>query len=764
MGARAIPTQLNTQTPAAVSQSAVSERPAKERPIIRGDNNWIRPAPGGSRAIITQDLNSGVTPADMVTALLGPGVAVSNVTYSGANAAAGTFSGAAGIVGFDGGIILGSGAIAFVPGPNTQDDVSGVNSGIGDADLDGLIPGYTSFDACTLEFDFQCTGTQVIQFRYVFSSEEYNEWVDSPFNDVFGFFLNGVNIALVPGSPGTPVSINNVNCSNPYNPPVGSYCNLFINNDCNDIPPGAFPCPGVADIQMDGMTIILTATGVLSPGLNHIKLAVADAGDQVLDSNVFIQGQSFACGEPTGACCDTVANTCVSNVLRTNCQGPGMVWTVGLACNQLDPPCTEVIHPPGTDCVNPIQINSLPFSDTNTTGDKGNDYTNTCLSEYDNGLDIVYELTISATQCVDISVTGATASDNWIGVALDSACPPGAACLAQGTSQGNVATITGLTLAAGHYYIMIDRWPLASESLSFTLNVTTCGGAPTGACCNSGTQVCVSGVLEANCLGVDDTWTEGVACGDLNPPCAAEVDVDGKDCEFPIVVPAIPFDDVNSTAVMQEDYSSTCLGAYDDGDDIIYKLVLTSARCVNVVVAGATPDDHSIGVVLDDVCPPGLSCLAHVSTDGTVAALSDLALSAGTYYLMIDRRPDDLVGATLNFRLTISECPAASGACCLPDGGCAQLVETDCANANGLTWTVDSPCSPNPCVAGWGDMNCDGFVTVGDIRGFVLALTDPVAYAMEYPKCDIQRADVNQDGFVTVGDISAFVTLLVGAN
>ncbi|MDX2198132.1 MAG: hypothetical protein SF069_04075 [Phycisphaerae bacterium] len=61
-----------------------------------------------------------------------------------------------------------------------------------------------------------------------------------------------------------------------------------------------------------------------------------------------------------------------------------------------------------------------------------------------------------------------------------------------------------------------------------------------------------------------------------------------------------------------------------------------------------------------------------------------------------------------------------------------------------------------------GDMNCDGFVTVGDIGGFVLALTNPTQYAIDFPTCDIFNADVNQDGFVTVGDIGTFVALLTG--
>lgn len=695
--------------------------PARPR-VVAGDNNWIPAANRGALAINTQDLNSGVTPADLVTALLGPGVAVSNVTFTGANVAAGTFTGGASMVGFDSGIMLSSGNIAFVPGPNTQDDVSGVNAGIGDPDLDGLIPGYTTFDAALLEFDFECTGTQIIQFQYVFTSEEYNEWVNSPFNDVFGFFLNGANIALVPGSAGTPVSINNVNCGNPYNPPLGSFCNLFVNNDCNDIPPGTFPCTGARDTQMDGAIVTLTASGVLSPGVNHIKLAIADAGDQVLDSNVFIQGQSFTCGEPTGACCDTAALTCSSHVTQTACSGPNQQWTVGLDCNQLDPPCTSAPDPAGTDCANPIAINALPFSDTNTTSDKGNQYTSTCLGDYDNGNDILYELTVTNTQCVDITVTGATPDDNWIGVAVDSACPPNNACVAQGTTQGNVATITSLTLTPGTYYLMIDRWPLARASLDFTLSITDCGGAPTGACCNAANQVCTDNVLQANCLGPNDAWSAGVACGDLVPPCVPEVDPIGQDCEFPIVVSTIPFEEVNTTADKKEDYSSSCLGVYDDGDDVVYAITLAEAHCLDVTVAGASAIDHSIGIVLDDACPPGPACLAQATTPGTVATLDNLQLAAGTYYLMIDRQPDDGF-AILDYRLTIADCPEASGACCLPGGQCAQITETDCLNAGGLNWTIDLLCSPNPCTPG--DFDGDGDVDLADHAIFAACLFGP---------------------------------------
>ncbi|MGE3182570.1 MAG: hypothetical protein AB7N71_13140, partial [Phycisphaerae bacterium] len=59
-----------------------------------------------------------------------------------------------------------------------------------------------------------------------------------------------------------------------------------------------------------------------------------------------------------------------------------------------------------------------------------------------------------------------------------------------------------------------------------------------------------------------------------------------------------------------------------------------------------------------------------------------------------------------------------------------------------------------------GDLNCDGIVTVSDIGGFVLALTNPAEYAVQFPSCDIENADVNNDNVVSVSDIGPFVALL----
>ena len=59
-----------------------------------------------------------------------------------------------------------------------------------------------------------------------------------------------------------------------------------------------------------------------------------------------------------------------------------------------------------------------------------------------------------------------------------------------------------------------------------------------------------------------------------------------------------------------------------------------------------------------------------------------------------------------------------------------------------------------------GDLNCDGSVDFGDINPFVLALSDPAAYAAQFPDCNIMNGDCNGNGRVEFGDITPFVALL----
>jgi gliding motility-associated-like protein len=237
----------------------------------------------------------GITPIDMVENIVGEGIIYDNVTFTGANGSRGVFNnGQTTNLGIASGIFLTSGAGYVIPGPNTSCSAGANNGTPGDPTLNTITTS-TTYDAAVLQFDF-IPESDTLRFKYVFGSEEYNEWVGSSFNDVFGFFVSGPNpmggqysnknIAIIPGTTNTSVKINSVN--NGY-------------SNCGVVPTG--PCMNCAyyddntgglTLEYDGFTVVLIAWIVVVPCQEyHIKIAIADAGDGIYDSGVFIQENSF---------------------------------------------------------------------------------------------------------------------------------------------------------------------------------------------------------------------------------------------------------------------------------------------------------------------------------------------------------------------------------------------------------------------------------------------------------------------------------------
>jgi hypothetical protein len=242
-----------------------------------------------------QIIDSSLTPFQLAESLVGTGLSVSNVTFTGGAASTASFNfDDPTVVGFGQGILLSSGSAADVVGPNMADDTSTDFALPGDADLDAL-SGFTTFDAAVLEFDFIPTANQVV-FYYAFASDEYPEWVTTPFNDVFAFYVNGTNYAEVrqiagdPSAPFVPVTVNNINNGNPLYPDaIPMRPDLFRAN---------YYGSSAIDLELDGITSVLTFQAPVNPGVvNHMKLAIADASDGILDSAVFIQAGSLVSNE-----------------------------------------------------------------------------------------------------------------------------------------------------------------------------------------------------------------------------------------------------------------------------------------------------------------------------------------------------------------------------------------------------------------------------------------------------------------------------------
>lgn len=235
----------------------------------------------------SQALALAITPTNdgeaLANALIGSGISITpgSINYIGADGQAGFFTGGTASnvrLGIEEGILLTTGSALNAEGPNSSGALGSILGTPGDSDLDELVEDPT-FDANVLEFEFVSTGGNLF-FDYVFGSEEYNEYVNEGFNDVFAFLVDGVNLATIGGEP---VSIDTVNCGNSTDP-TGSNCDQYNDND-------SFP---FLDLEYDGFTNVFTASILgLSPGAHTIKLAIADSGDQRLDSGVFLKANSF---------------------------------------------------------------------------------------------------------------------------------------------------------------------------------------------------------------------------------------------------------------------------------------------------------------------------------------------------------------------------------------------------------------------------------------------------------------------------------------
>ncbi|MBI4647392.1 MAG: choice-of-anchor L domain-containing protein, partial [Bacteroidia bacterium] len=235
------------------------------------------------------------TPEEIVENVLVTGcLDAFNVSYCGDNTAIGYFTSGS-IVGFENGVIMGSGPVNAISGadegdylaapcttePGIYNDMSSISASNG---------GSTSiYDMNVLEFDFIPSSDTTI-FKFVFASEEYDSYECTAYNDVFAFFVSGpgingpysdsaINVALIPGT-AIPITVSTIN----NDPTCCNGCNTYY----TDVVPSE-------QLWVQGKTTPLNAvmSGLIPCETYHIKLVVCDAGDGVLNTFVFLEGNSF---------------------------------------------------------------------------------------------------------------------------------------------------------------------------------------------------------------------------------------------------------------------------------------------------------------------------------------------------------------------------------------------------------------------------------------------------------------------------------------
>ena len=221
---------------------------------------------------------------------------------------------------FERGIVLSTGMLSNVQGPNDNLSDDDAPNWLGDSDLETILDEQNTLNATIIEFDFTAIADR-ISFRYIFASEEYEE--NNPntcqFSDLFGFLIRPINqqeytnIALVPNT-STPIKVTTVHPDIPNGCPAinETYFGSFNDSD--------------APINFNGQTVVLTAVADLIPNETyHVKLVIADEQNYRYDSAVFLEAGSFELSTNLGI--DRLLSTnnpiCENEILTLDATQPG---------------------------------------------------------------------------------------------------------------------------------------------------------------------------------------------------------------------------------------------------------------------------------------------------------------------------------------------------------------------------------------------------------------------------------------------------------
>jgi hypothetical protein len=238
-------------------------------------------------------ITPGGTATQLVNQIVATGIAVTNPTMNCHQMAVGTFTGnlqAGGAQLSNGGIVMTTGSAVNADGPNNTGSSSTAVPGYDFSDphlttQPGAGNPPPNRDNCVLEFDMQpsCAAFNV---NFVFGSEEYPEFVTGSFNDGFGIFISGPNPA---GG-----NYNNYNVARLNNGQLVSIDNVNANTNAQ-----YYNTNNTGVIQYDGYTDGLTAQlSVIPCSTYHVKIIIADAGDESYDSGLFLGVGSFSCSAP----------------------------------------------------------------------------------------------------------------------------------------------------------------------------------------------------------------------------------------------------------------------------------------------------------------------------------------------------------------------------------------------------------------------------------------------------------------------------------
>lgn len=230
----------------------------------------------------------GNDPDQLAHEIVGWDIGISNIQYTGWVDAISYFQADVENMPFQTGILLTSGSRYVVPGPNDNIRANVRNGLPGDTLVEWMLNHYggdsrLSYDATALEFEATIYG-DTIRFNYVFGSDEPGiGYFDNRFNDMFAILISGPGINGTENIARTPnnqvVSVNSIGLQTQNG-------GVIENGNGTSAPYNS----SNTYLRYDFLTSPLIAKRKVIPGQTyHIKLLIADVGDESMDSGVFIK-------------------------------------------------------------------------------------------------------------------------------------------------------------------------------------------------------------------------------------------------------------------------------------------------------------------------------------------------------------------------------------------------------------------------------------------------------------------------------------------
>ena len=501
-------------------------------------------------------------------------------------------------------------------------------------------------------------------------------------------------------------------CANPCPTEVGNTCgNPIIVTLPSQLPYNdlsQFTCGRVNDYT--GTTCL----GYYDSGEDIIyRLVVTAALDLKITVNP--KGTTYA-GFAIGTACPLTTTNCV--VFKTNSSSGSAFYANNVHLDpgtyylQIDtwstPDCIpdfdlkiEVAPPPpaGALCSTAIPVaiapGLLPVAlTTQTNCGLGANYTNTCLASYDGGENILYKLNVAAP--TDFAIRVDPKGTTYTGILVDGSCPPNAAtCLYKKTVSGTgVYTLSNISLPAGTFYVMLSTYPSPNCIPNFDITFIP---PPVGRCCYSGT---CSDITQPACTILGGTWDGTKTCA-LNPcptgpsgiDCATAIPVTLNPVTFPRTITD------QTTCGAGNEYTETCLGSYDGGEDRVYKLTIAGTGNVPINVTMDPKGSTWTGWTIDATCPVnGTTCLFTKTNSGSAPYTQKVTLVGGsTYYMIVDTWPTP--DCIPDYSLTFSTPPPAPW-----NDECQAVTPTVLTMGTPVTFTGTTTGS-NPDCASFGKSN-----------------------------------------------------------